>query len=124
MEKIDRDDILLKIYEGQKKIQNQIEEIQEKISVIPEIQEKISVIPEMQEKISVIPEMQKEIRKISKTVAKIEVEHGEKLQALFDAFTMHSEKLKTHEKRMNIFDRKLEKHNDEIYYLKSKVRGL
>ncbi|MCI8444580.1 MAG: hypothetical protein HFJ37_05465 [Clostridia bacterium] len=114
MEKIDRDDILLKIYEGQKKMQNQIEEIQEKISVIPEIQEKISVIPEMQ----------KEIRKISKTVAKIEVEHGEKLQALFDAFTMHSEKLKTHEKRMNIFDRKLEKHNDEIYYLKSKVRGL
>ena len=31
-------------------------------------------------------ETNEELRKISKTVAKIEVEHGEKLQILFDAF--------------------------------------
>ena len=138
MEKIDRDEILLKIYEEQKKMQVQIKDIQEKISVIPDMQEqingmqwqmedmqeKISVIPDMQEKISVIPAMQKDIRNISRTVAKIEVEHGQKLDALFDAFTMHSEKLTEHEKRMDKFQRKIEKHDDEIYYLKSKVQGL
>ena len=34
-----------------------------------------------------------ELRKISKTVAKIEVEHGEKLQILFDAFKVHDQKI-------------------------------
>ena len=121
MEKIDRDEILLKIYEEQKKMQVQIKDMQGQME---DIQEKISVIPDMQEKISVIPAMQKDIRNISRTVAKIEVEHGQKLDALFDAFTMHSEKLTEHEKRMDKFQRKIEKHDDEIYYLKSKVQGL
>ena len=135
MEKIDRDEILLKIYEEQKKMQVQIkdmqwqmEDMQEKISVIPDMQEQINgmqgQMEDMQEKISVIPAMQEDIRNISRTVAKIEVEHGQKLDALFDAFTMHSEKLTEHEKRMDKFQRKIEKHDDEIYYLKSKVQGL
>ena len=36
-----------------------------------------------------------ELRKISKTVAKIEVEHGEKLQILFDAFKVHDQNIVT-----------------------------
>ena len=62
-----------------------------------------------------------ELRKISKTVAKIEVEHGEKLDELFDAFTMHSGKLEKHENRITICEKLLKKQDDEIYYLSSKI---
>lgn len=69
-------------------------------------------------------EMKYELRKLSLTVAKIEVEHGHKLEALFDAFKMHSEKFDSTEKRLNSCEEKIEKHDDQIYYLKSKVQGL
>lgn len=73
-------------------------------------------------------EMKYELRKLSLTVAKIEVEHGHKLEALFDAlfdaFKMHSEKFDSTEKRLNSCEEKIEKHDSQIYYLKSKVQGL
>ena len=130
MEKIDRDDILLKIYQEQKEMKKQIGKMQEKIEGIPQMQEQIKLIPQMQEQIKLIPQMQEdikelkeEVRKISGTVARIEVEHGEKLQILFDAFTSHSEILKNYEKRINSCERKIEQHDDQIYYLKSEVQG-
>lgn len=120
MEKIDRDDILLKIYQEQKEMKKQIGKMQEKIEGIPQMQEQIKLIPQMQEDIK---ELKEEVRKISGTVARIEVEHGEKLQILFDAFTSHSEILKNYEKRINSCERKIEQHDDQIYYLKSEVQG-
>ena len=65
--------------------------------------------------------MQKEIQKISKTVAVIEVEHGKKLEALFDAFSMHSEKIESILNRISSCESRLDKHDDEIYYLNSKI---
>ncbi len=154
MEKLDNHSILLKIYQEQKEIKAQlriipemqaqlkiipemqaqlkiIPEMQEQLKVIPEMQEQLKVIPEMQEQLKAIPEiketigeMQKEIRNISKTVARIEVEHGKKLAALFDAFTAHSEKLDRQDKRISICEKHIENHDDQIYYLKSKVQGL
>ena len=107
MEKLDGHSILLKIYEEQQEIKKQL-----------------GIIPGVQEQLKAIPEMQEEIRKISRTVAKIEVEHGEKLDILFDAFTTLSEKLDSHEKRITSCEKKLENQDHEIYYLKSKVQGL
>ncbi len=69
-------------------------------------------------------EQQGETRKISRSLAVIEQEHGDKLKALFDAFTTTMEKIEAQEKRTNICERKIEKHNADIYYLKSKVPGL
>ena len=124
MNTVEMSELLLKIYDEQKEIRRQlgiIPEMQEQLKGLPAMQEQLKVLPKMQEQIK---ELQKEVRKISRTVAKIEVEHGEKLQALFDAYTMQSQKLETHDKRINFCERKIEKHDDKLYYLDTKVQGL
>ena len=57
-----------------------------------------------------------ELRKISKTVAKIEVEHGEKLQILFDAFKVHDQKIDRIEQKLDNHEKIINRHSDEIYY--------
>lgn len=117
MEKLENQSILLKIYQEQK-------EIKEQLKVIPEMQEQLKAIPEIKEQLKEIPEIKEELRRISQSVAKIEVDHGEKLQILFDAFKAHSEKLEEHEKRTDMCEKRIQNHDDQIYYLKSKVQGL
>ena len=58
-----------------------------------------------------------ELRKISKTVAKIEVEHGEKLQILFDAFKVHDQKIDRIEQKLDNHEKIINRHSDEIYLL-------
>ena len=57
-----------------------------------------------------------ELRKISKTVAKIEVEHGEKLKILFDAFKVHDQKIDGIEQKLDNHEKIINRHSDEIYY--------
>ena len=78
-------------------------------------------ILEMQGQIS---ELQKETKSISRSVAIIEHDHGQKLDALFDAFKMNNEKIEKQEKRISLYERKIEQHDDDIFYLKNKVQGL
>lgn len=63
-----------------------------------------------------------ELRKISQTVARIEHEHGEKLQAALDGFSGHSEKIISLENKLDKHENILNKHADQIYYLNSKVQ--
>src|SRR5699024_8256233 len=65
-------------------------------------------------------EIKEEQRNLSRTVAKIEVEHGEKLQILLDVVTGQEEKNKEFERRFEEDERILDRHSDEIYYLKLK----
>ncbi len=104
----------MELYKGQK-------EIKEQLKVIPEMQEQIK---EIKQELKEIPKIKEELHRISGAVARIEVEHGEKLAMLFDAFTVHSEKLDFHEKRISSCENQIEKQDDQIYYLKSKVQGL
>ena len=69
---------------------------------------------------SEIKEVKEEQRNLSRTVAKIEVEHGEKLQILLDVVTGQEQKNKEFEKRFEDNERILDRHSDEIYYLKLK----
>ena len=94
MTEIDRDKLLLKIYEDQQQLQKEIAEVKQ------------------------------DVRNISMTVAKIEVEHGKKLEALFDAFTMNREKIEEHESRINNCERKIEKQDDKIYYLEKDLKQI
>ena len=71
-----------------------------------------------------IKQIKLDIRQINKSVAVIEHDHGQKLSALFDAFTVLTEKSESHEDKIKSNQAHLEKHDDEIYYLKSKVQGL
>lgn len=108
-----------------------IPEIQKEVAKIPGMQKEVAKIPEMQKEIAKIPEIQKQItelqketRNISRSVAVIEYEHGDKLKALFDAFTTHTERMEQQDKKINFCENKLENQESELYYLKSKVQGL
>ena len=70
-----------------------------------------------------IPSIKDELRRISKTVARIEQEHGEKLQILFDAVTGSNQKSKELEKRIEKDEKIINRHSNEIYYLKEKVQN-
>lgn len=68
-----------------------------------------------------IKEIKEEQRNLSRTVAKIDVEHGEKLQILLYVVTAHEEKHKEFERRFEEHEKILSEHDDEIYYLKEKI---
>ena len=59
---------------------------------------------------------------IDKTVMRIEVEHGEKLQILFDADLYKREKFDSQGHTLERHEKILDKQSDEIYLLKSKVQ--
>ena len=128
MSSSEKNEILLAIEKLNQKIdfvkEDLRQEMQEQLKVIPEMRKQLGIIPEMQKQLGIIPEMQREIRNISRTVARMEVEHGEKLAALFDAFTAHSEKLDKHDKRISICEKHIEHESNQIYHLNSKVQGL
>ena len=108
-----------------------IDVMQEQVGKIPEIQKEVAKIPEMQKEIAKIPQMQKDIlqmqqdiRNISRSVAVIEHEHGDKLRALFDAFTTNTQKIEKQEENIKFCEKKLESHDTEIDFLLNKVQGL
>ena len=68
-------------------------------------------------------EMKSDLRSLSQTVAKIEIEHGEKLGALLDGVASHNERFESIEKILDKHENKLDRHSDEIYYLNSKVHA-
>ncbi len=66
-------------------------------------------------------EIKKEQRSLSRAVAKIEVEHGEKLQILLDVVTGQEEKNEEFERRFEEDEKILDRHSDQIYYLQLKA---
>ena len=79
-------EIMIKIYEVvEKKIMN-TENIKQKCWI-----DLVNPTPE---------EIKQVVRNLSGSVAIIVVEHGQKLEALFDAFKLHSEKIDDHNKRI------------------------
>lgn len=68
-------------------------------------------------------ETNNELRKLSQSVAKIQVEHGEKIQILLDVVTSHSKKFESIDKRLESIEAKIDRHSDEIYCLNSKVHA-
>ena len=109
-------------------MQKDIDDMKKLVGNIPEMQKDID---DMKELVGNIPEMQKDInsmkegiRNLQKSVAVIEVEHGEKIKILFDAVLVNSEKIDMLNQKLDLQISKWQKHDDEIYYLKSKVQGL
>lgn len=68
-------------------------------------------------------EIKSDLRNLSQTVAKIEVDHGQKLEILLDVVTSQPKKFESIEKILDKHGNKLNKHADEIYYLNSKVQA-
>ena len=63
------------------------------------------------------------INQVSLAVARIEVEHGEKLDILLDVVTGHTEKFNSVNKRVEKCEKRLDHHDDKIYALNSAVRA-
>lgn len=140
----ERDNILLSILHKQDKMETRMCNIEKEVSKIASIEKEVLKIASMEKEVSKIASMEKEISKIeyiekqvsqisemkeeiqriNNTVLKIEYEHGQKLDALFDAFKFHSEKIYRQEERIASCENSLEKHDNEIFYLKSKVQGV
>lgn len=124
-------DLLLKIYKELQETKDKVKDIPEmkkQLEEIPKIKEEL--IPTMQQDIlqikeilKEIPEIKQELRNISGSVARIEVEHGEKLAILFDAFKVNTEKIEEQDKRITKCENTIEKHDDQIYILNSKIQN-
>ena len=113
------------------KMKKQLEEIPKMKEDILEMKKQLEEIPKMKKQLEEIPKMKndiesmkQELRNISGSVARIEVEHGEKLVALFDAFKVNSEKIEEHDKKINKCENRLTSHDDQLYVLNSKVGNL
>ena len=63
-----------------------------------------------------------EVKDINKTVLKIEQEHGEKIQALFDGHRFITQTLADHTDRLQRIEEKLETHDIQIHVLKRKIK--
>ena len=123
--------IILKIYEEQKKTSNKIDKLEKsidgKIAVLQNgLQGQVNglreQVNEMQVQVNKIPKIEEELRTLSGRVAVIEKEHGEKLQILLDVVTGNTEKNKELEKRIEKDEKIIDRHSNEIYYLKEKVQ--
>ena len=127
-------------------VNNRLDRIEEQTKVIPEMQSNIenmqSTIKQMQNDIKELQNNYKELnnkykelnnkykelydetRNISRTVAKIEVEHGEKLAILFDAVTGNIEKQEKLENRLDKCEKRIDDNDHQIYFLNSKIQNL
>ena len=64
-----------------------------------------------------------ELDKLSLSVARIEVEHGEKLDILLDVVTGHTEKFNSANERVEKCEKRLDNQDDKIYVLNSVVHA-
>lgn len=134
-----------KVDEIQKEVAK-IPKIEKEVAKIPEMQEDIAELKtdvaalqidvselknktlEMEKDISEFKDqsskIQIDIRSISRSVAVIEQEHGDKLKALFDAFTTNTEAIEKQNNKISFCKQKIENHDIEIDTLKTRVQGL
>ena len=136
-------ELLLKIYKELQETKDKVKDIPEmkkqleeipkmkkQLEEIPKMKKQLEEIPKIQDEIVQIkkqleelPEIKQELRNISGSVARIEVEHGEKLAILFDAFKVNTEKIEEQNKRITKCEKILEKHDHQIYILNSKMQN-
>ena len=115
MTEFERDQILLKL---DKKF-NQIDSIQEKVNQIDSIQKNVvNQINSMQKDIK---DLKEETSRISRSVAIIEHEHGNKIQMLIDVSLGYLEDKNSFKKKLNSFANTLDNHSDRIWNLESKL---
>ena len=89
-----------------------------------EIKEMILDLKKGQEKLFKGQEkLSKDLDNLSLSVARIETNHGEKLDILLDVVTGHTEKFTSVNKRVEKCENRLDNHDDKIYILNSIVQA-
>ena len=110
----EKDKLLVDLKKGQEKLFKSQEELFKGQEKLFKGQEELF---KGQEKLS------KDLDNLSLAVARIEVEHGEKLDILLDVVTGHTEKFNSVNKRVEKCEKRLDNHDDKIYALNSAVRA-
>lgn len=67
--------------------------------------------------------LSKGLDNLSLSVARIEADHGEKLDILLDVVTGHTEKFTSANERVEKCEKRLDNHDDKIYVLNSVVHA-
>lgn len=121
MENNEIKEMLLDLKKGQEKLFEDQEERDKILFDLKKGQEKLfegqSDLFKGQEKLF------KEIDKLNLTVARIEADHGEKLDILLDVVTGHTDQLTSVNKRVEKCEKRLDNHDDKIYVLNSVVHA-
>ena len=129
----ERDELLINMANDMKNVKNDMNNVKNDMKERDVILQKLSddmkerdvilqkLSNDMNDMKNEMKEIKEEQRNLSRTVAKIEVEHGEKLQILLDVVTGQEEKNKEFERRFEEHEKILSDHDDEIFYLKEKI---
>lgn len=122
----ERDELLINIFNDVKNVKNDVKELKSNVKEIEgnmnKMQDNMNEMQSNMNKIeNKVNEIEKEQRNLSRTVAKIEYEHGNKLQAILDVLCGQLQKNEEFEEKFNEHDKILSKHDDEIFYLKEKI---
>ena len=122
----ERDELLINIFNDVKNVKNDVKELKSNVTEIEgnmnKMQDNMNEMQSNMNKIeNKVNEIEKEQRNLSRTVAKIEYEHGNKLQAILDVLCGQLQKNEEFEEKFNEHDKILSKHDDEIFYLKEKI---
>lgn len=103
----ERDKLLVDLKKGQEKLFKGQEELFKGQEKLFKGQEKLS----------------KDLDNLSLSVARIEADHGEKLDILLDVVTGHTEKFTSVNERVEKCEKRLDNHDDKIYVLNSVVHA-
>ena len=103
----ERDNILNELKKGQEELFKGQEKLISRVDKIEENQQ----------------DMKTEMTKISQTAARIEVEHGEKLEILLDVVTGHTKQISSIKERVEKCEKRLDNHDDKFYVLNSAVQA-
>lgn len=109
-ETIEKQDEMKKMQDEMNKKQDEMSKRQDEMSKEQEEMKK-----EMQDMKKEQQEMKKELVKVGNTVAKIEYEHGGKIDLILDVVTGHTEKLEIHDKRFEKDEKITEIQGHKIY---------
>ena len=113
--------LLLKIYEGQVRIEKRLDGVEKRLDGVEgRIDGLEGKFDNMQKEIIDIKER---LERLENIVTVMQHEHGEKLDALFDAFKMQDEKLFLFEERLEKDERKIEKNENQIYNLSLEIKS-
>lgn len=103
-----------KLFNGQVALEKSVETIEKRLDLV---ETRLDTVENEQR------DFRKELEKLGLTVARIEVEHGEKLDILLDVVTGHTAKFELYSKKTKKFEERLDKHDSKLYALNSVVRA-
>lgn len=104
MKQEERDEILIKIVKGQEELFKGQEEL----------------FKGQEELFKSQKQMQEELTRVGNTVAKIEYEHGTKIDLILEVLTGHGEKIEEHDKRFEKDEKIIEMQGYKIYGIEQK----